>query len=827
MLENLRFSQKIVLMPAVAGIAFLLIVAMTWWAGASNARLTQRIEQGHSAGLELGRDLETSLDKLQRGLQDSAAVADPEMLKRTDVARDAFLARLRSGRSNAVLDAGELGGLESALWEYYSSARPVTERMIAGETGPRLAVDLEKMRLDYNALRGSVQHFTERQRAEMVDAFATARRNQRQSMAAIAVITLLCLVALATLSYSVTRSLTTQLTEAVRVANDVALDRLPEVTVTSRDEVGRLLLGMQHMVVKVKEREAELRVSEERYALAARGANDGVWDWDVAAGTVYYSRRWKAMLGLSEDEVRPDIEEWLGRVHPDDIDRVRGRITAHLEGKTHHFECEYRLRGRDGAYRWMLSRGVAVRGADGQPARMAGSQTDISKRKQDEQQLLHDAFHDAMTELPNRALFMDRLRNAIRRAKRSEAYRLAVVFLDVDRFKIVNDSLGHTAGDELLKAIARRLEGCLRPGDTVARFGGDEFTMLLEDIGHAGQATRVAERVQMELAVPFRLQGQELFATASMGIAYAGSGYTRPEDLLRDADNAMYRAKSLGRARYEVFDSAMHTHAVATLRMESELRRAIERGELILHYQPIVSLSDGQITGFEALVRWMHPERGQIEPQEFIPMAEETGLIVPLGQWVLGEVCRQIRAWADSAERPGVAPVPVSANLSSRQFNQPDLVGNVREALAAAGARPDCLRLEVTESAVMESGPAARHVLGELKSLGIQLSIDDFGTGYSSLSYLHQFPVDTLKIDQSFVARLDATMQNLEIVRTVINLAHNLGMNVIAEGVETHDQARQLRRLGCEFAQGFLYSRPVDAAAAMRLVRQRAFARAN
>ena len=825
MLENLRFSQKIVLMPALAGVAFVLIVVMTYWAGASNARLTQRIEQGHSAGLELGRDLETSLEKLQRGLQDSVAVADASMLLQTDAARDAFLNRLRSGRNNAVLDASELTQMESALWDYYSGARPTTERMIRGETGKRLAVDLEKMRVDYNQLRGRVQSFTERQRAEMKDAFDTATSNHRRSMAAIAGITLICLFALAALSYSVTASLTSQLTEAVRVANDVALDRLPEVTVTSRDEVGRLLLGMQHMVVKVKEREAELRVSEERYALAARGANDGLWDWDVATGTVHYSRRWKAMLGLSEEEVRSDIEEWLGRVHPDDIDRVRGRITAHLEGKTHHFECEYRLRGRDGAYRWMLSRGVAVRGPDGQPSRMAGSQTDISKRKQDEQQLLHDAFHDAMTELPNRALFMDRLRNAVRRAKRSEAYRLAVVFLDVDRFKIVNDSLGHPAGDELLKSIARRLEGCLRPGDTVARFGGDEFTMLLEDIGHVGQATKVAERVQMELAVPFRLQGQEVFATASMGIAYAGSGYARPEDLLRDADNAMYRAKSLGRARYEVFDSAMHTHAVATLRMEAELRRAIERGELVLHYQPIVALSTGRLAGFEALVRWMHAERGLVEPAEFIPMAEETGLIVPLGQWVLGEVCRQIRAWTDNAEWP--SPVPVSANLSSRQFNQPDLVGIVREALSAAGARPDCLRLEVTESAVMESGPAARHVLGELKALGIQLSIDDFGTGYSSLSYLHQFPVDTLKIDQSFVSRIDATSQNLEIVRTIIMLAHNLGMGVIAEGVETTDQALQLRRLGCELAQGFLYSRPVDVTGATALLRRRTFARAN
>ena len=822
MLENLKFSQKILLMPAVAGLAFLLIVAMTYWAGASNARITQRIERGHTAALEVGRELETALERLQRGLQDSAAVADAEMLDDADRARDAFLDRLRAGRGNAVLDSDELSTMESALWTYYSGARPTTARMIRGETGQRLAVDLEKMRVDYNHLRGLVQSFNERQRKEMENAFESARANHRRSATAIAFITFACLLVLGALSYSVTRSLTTQLTEAVRVANDVAVDRLPEdVRVTSRDEVGRLLLGMKHMVEKVKEREAELRVSEERFALAARGANDGLWDWDVRAGTVHYSRRWKAMIGLGDDEVRPAIEEWLNRVHPDDADRVRGRMTAHLEGKTHHFESEYRLRGRDGTYRWMLSRGVAVRGEDGQPTRMAGSQTDISKRKQVEEQLLHDAFHDAMTDLPNRALFMDRLRNAIRRAKRSDEYRLAVLFLDVDRFKIVNDSLGHTAGDELLKAIARRLEGCLRPGDTVARFGGDEFTMLLEDIGHAGQATRVAERVQMELAVPFRLQGQEVFATASMGIAYAGSGYARPEDLLRDADNAMYRAKSLGRARYEVFDSAMHTRAVATLRLESELRRAIERGELVLHYQPVVALASGRLAAFEALVRWRHPERGLIEPSEFIPTAEETGLIVPLGQWVLDETCRQIRLWTDNG---AWSPVPVSANLSSRQFNQPDLVGTVRAALSASGANPDWLRLEVTETAVMESGASARHVLGELKSLGIQLLIDDFGTGYSSLSYLHQFPVDTLKIDKSFVGRLDSTAQNTEIVRTIVMLAHNLGMNVVAEGVETADQAQHLKRLGCEFAQGFLYSPPVEVAEATAMLRRRQFA---
>lgn len=562
-----------------------------------------------------------------------------------------------------------------------------------------------------------------------------------------------------------------------------------------------------------------LRESQERYVLAVHGANDGLWDWDLRTNHIYFSPRWKAMLGYEEPEIGNTPEEWFSRVHPDEADWLEVQITAHLKGQTRHLELEHRMRHRDGSYRWMLSRGLAVRDGDQQPYRMAGSQTDITERKQAENQLVHHALHDSLTGLANRALFMDRLQQAISRGKRLSDYKFAVLFMDLDRFKVLNDSLGHIVGDQLLVEIARRLEACLRSVDTIARLGGDEFTILLEGIRDADDACHLADRIHQSLQTPFDLNGQEVFTSASIGIALGDREYDRPEDLLRNADTAMYRAKTLGRARHAMFDTAMHKRAVALLQLETDLRRAValsstssQKQEFCIHYQPIVTLKTGQISGFEALVRWQHPERGLISPAEFIPLAEDTGLIVPLGQWILAESCRQLQQW--QAQFSPSLPLSISVNLSTKQFSQPSLLDHIDQLLKhsqsqAHGTQVN-LKLEITESVIMENPEAAKTMLEQLKAMGVHLLIDDFGTGYSSLSYLHRFPIDTVKIDQSFISHMSTDSESAEIVRAIVSLAHNLGMNVIAEGIERVEQWQQLRSLGAEYGQGFFFAKPLD-----------------
>ena len=438
---------------------------------------------------------------------------------------------------------------------------------------------------------------------------------------------------------------------------------------------------------------------------------------------------------------------------------------------------------------------------------------DISRRKQMEEKLLHDAFHDALTGLPNRALFMDHLRLAVERAKRpKKRYLFAVLFLDLDRFKVVNDSLGHTLGDQLLVATAARIQKCLRHLDTVARFGGDEFAVLLDGVEDVNDTIRVAQRLQRELTTPINVGGHEVFTSVSIGIALSDTGYEHPEDVVRDADTAMYRAKAAGKSRYEIFDTGMHSRAVALLKLETDLRRAVEREEFVVHYQPIVSLADDSIQGFEALVRWRHPGRGLVAPSEFISVAEETGLIIPLGRWVLRESCGQMhRLQAASPARP----LSLSVNLSGKQFMQPDLVDQVKQILNETGLDPRRLHLEITESSVIENTETVTEMLMQLRALGIRLSMDDFGTGYSSLSYLHRFPIHTLKIDRSFVSGGDG--EN-EIVRTIIMLARNMGMDIVAEGVETKEQLAYLKELRCEYGQGFLFSRPLDLDSACELL---------
>ncbi|MET0647659.1 MAG: EAL domain-containing protein [Pyrinomonadaceae bacterium] len=435
------------------------------------------------------------------------------------------------------------------------------------------------------------------------------------------------------------------------------------------------------------------------------------------------------------------------------------------------------------------------------------------------------ALHDALTGLPNRTLLMNHLKLAVEHSKRRPDYRFAALFLDLDRFKVINDSLGHLAGDQLLVQLARRLEVCIRATDTVARLGGDEFAILLSDIEDYSDAARVAERIQEELSRPFHLGGHEVYTSASIGITLSDTGYQDPEAILRDADTVMYRAKANGKARHELFDEAMHARAVALLRTETDLRCAVERDEFRVVYQPILSLLTGEVAGFEALVRWQHPERGTVSPAEFIPVAEETGLIVEIGRLVLREACRQMSEWqARGIIRPEHY---VSVNLSGKQFAQASLAETVDEALHATGLDPRCLRLEITESVVMGNAEAACSTLGSLRARGLGVSIDDFGTGYSSLSYLHRFPVDTLKVDRSFIGRMGEGDENGEIVRTIITLARNLGMQVVAEGVETARQGDLLRGLGCEYAQGYFFSRPLDPDAAARWLADRRGERAE
>jgi diguanylate cyclase (GGDEF)-like protein len=427
-----------------------------------------------------------------------------------------------------------------------------------------------------------------------------------------------------------------------------------------------------------------------------------------------------------------------------------------------------------------------------------------------EEQLRHGMLHDALTGLANRALFMDRLAQAMRRARRHEQARFCVLFLDLDRFKVVNDSLGHESGDQLLLTVSRRLQGCVRSEDTVARLGGDEFAVLVEHIEDEHDAVRVAERIHLSLAAPVNLGGYDVFTSASIGIVSSAVELEEPEYVIRGADMAMYRAKSAGRSRYEMFDRAMHARALARLQTETDLRHAIERDEFVLHYQPIISLATGQVSGFEALVRWQHPERGLVPPMEFIPLAEEMGLIVPIGKGVLHEACRQLKEW--QRRFPRESTLSMAVNLSPKQFSQPNLVAHVADALSQYGLQPRCLRLEITESMIVENAAYTAAMLGQLQGLGVQVYLDDFGTGYSSLSYLHRLPFDAIKIDREFVEEMTRSAKAFQLVDVVRTLAQNIGGIVIAEGVETTEQLIALRDLGCEHAQGYYFSKPLDAA---------------
>ena len=568
-------------------------------------------------------------------------------------------------------------------------------------------------------------------------------------------------------------------------------------------------IGILYDVTQRKKTEEALRRSEERYALAVRGASDGLWDWNLVDNRIYYSPRWKKMLGYTEKEISEKPREWFERVYPDDKKQLETDLNAHLKGAAPHFENEHRIRRNDGRYVWVLSRGLAVRDEEERAYRIVGSQSDIHLRKLSEQQLLHDAFHDELTQLPNRALFMDRLEQALARARRYSDYRFGVVFLDLDRFKNINDSLGHVIGDQLLVAVSRRLKQCLRPGDTVARLGGDEFTLLLEDIESEESIINVTNRIQAELSRPFLLEDHEVFITASTGIAIGDKSYRRPEFLLRDADTAMYSAKARGRAGYALFDDAMHAHTVSMWKTEMDLRRAVNRGEFLIHYQPIFNMNSGKIVGFEALARWQHPTRGLIAASEFASVAEETSLMVPIGNRIVEESCRRMREWNN--EIPGLNDeLFMSVNLYSRQFMHDGLSRQIQSILDETNFKGKNLYIEITESVLMHDLEYAVKILNDLKKMNLRLLVDDFGTGYSSLSYLQKFPIDILKIDRTFVSKMDDDKDSREIVTAIITMSRNLGLDIIAEGIETRDQLELLHQLGCELGQGYYLAEPMN-----------------
>ncbi len=575
-------------------------------------------------------------------------------------------------------------------------------------------------------------------------------------------------------------------------------------------ETALLIRSIRYAIERQRAEEA-LRESEERYALAVAGANDGLWDWHVTKNVVYFSPRWKAILGFKSREFRDRLEDWFDRVHPEDLDELKSALNEHLIQGVAHFKHEHRVRNKAGQYLWVLCRGLAVRDESGTAYRIAGSLTDISARKRAEAQLRHDAMHDALTRLPNRTLYLDRLDIALRRYHRNKDKQFAVLFFDLDRFKNVNDSLGHSIGDELLLAAAKRLQQFLRPGDTLARLGGDEFAILLNDLEGLADAQQVAERIHELLAREFTIGGHEVYTSASIGIALSASHYQRPEEMLRDADLAMYQAKRSGDVAAEVFDSDMHQSAMAVLKLETDLRRAVERQEFVLHYQPIVSLATERIIGFEALLRWQHPERGLLHPEQFIGAAEETGLIVPICWLGLHEACLQLREW--QYRFPTHPPLSVSINISGKLFLQARMAERVLAALAECGLSPECLHLEITESAMLDHREAALAELRALRQAGIELHVDDFGTGYSSLTYLQRFSYDSLKIDRSFVGNVLRTEETNAIVKAIIALGKMLGMNVIAEGVETREQLLWLREAQCPQGQGFWFSEPLDSAA--------------
>lgn len=590
--------------------------------------------------------------------------------------------------------------------------------------------------------------------------------------------------------------MTTNLKRLVETEKELAAKAAAvEITKKRAEELEKEIAERQ----KVEE---ALRDSEERYALAAEGARDGLFDWNLENNQIYFSERWKTMLGYQEQDIGQHPDEWFGRIHREDKIHVMRIIDGIHQNKGSHLEFESRILNKKNQYTWVLTRGIMVK-KDGRVVRVIGSQTDLTERKQFEEQLRHDAFHDKLTKLPNRALLNDRLNSFIERAKRHPNFRFAVFFIDIDRFKVINDSLGHNQGDLLLIEISKRFVKCVRSCDTVARLGGDEFLILLDDVTEQDVVV-LADRILDSMSKSFHLNNQEIFVTASIGVSMNSAQHVDAEDIIREADTAMYKAKNQGRACFEIFQSGMHLQVMKVLSLEADLRRAIENKEFQLYFQPIVSLKDNQIHSMEALIRWIHPEKGLVPPLDFIPLAEETGMIVNIGEWVITEVCRQSKIWQDQGFSFNIA-----VNISARQFQHQGLIEHLKSSIKKYGIDAFTLEFEITESIAMDDIEFTVSVLKDLQSMGVKISIDDFGTGYSSLSSLQLFPIDHLKIDRCFVNDVVGNNENANITRAIVLMGHTLGLRTIAEGIETQEQLAFLRSLGCDYAQGYFLSRPL------------------
>jgi diguanylate cyclase (GGDEF)-like protein/PAS domain S-box-containing protein len=596
------------------------------------------------------------------------------------------------------------------------------------------------------------------------------------------------------------------------------------IRLAARGLVGAVLLFdiytlyQQLQISRIRHR---LNERDELFRLVSENADDMIALVDMNGTRLYNSPAYQKVLGYTAEELSSTSS--FEQIHPDDRQRVV-EAAEHARRTGVGRRLEYRIRHKDGSWRVLESSASPILDETGKAEKMVIVNRDITARKHAEEKLAHRNFHDALTGLPNRSLFLDRVQRAFIHSVRHPEYKFAVLFIDVDDFKKFNDSFGYAAGDQVIMELASRLTSSLHRyqavarlalmshgEDTLARLGGDEFAVLLDDIKDPSDAIRVVNRMQDALAAPFIFNGQEVFSSASIGIVISSTDRDRAEDLLRDAELAMYRAKAAGKARCQVFDAEMHARALDRLRLERDLRAAVSREEFLVHYQPIVQLSDYRITGFEALVRWQHPERGVLQPSEFIEIAEQTGLIVPMNRWVLREICYQARAW--HSRFPSEPPLTATANITSQELAQPDLANSIRLTLQQTAMNPRHLQLEIRETVAMADAENAAGVLARLKGLGVRLSIDDFGTGYSSLSRLQGLPLDTLKIDRSFISDMHNDADKREIVRVIVMLGQQLGMKVVAEGTETAEQVRYLKELGCDYAQGFFFSKPVDARA--------------